>query len=142
MASVAVAILASGEQEFPAGSPEEAVQHYLRAVADRDTSTAVSFLSADLTDERCDDQHRDALGQRRDNDFRASLDEILERDRVTEVRIRITETYGDPPFDGGESTWDYIFELEQQDGEWRFVELPWPLWCRPQDLPRTPAAAG
>ena len=128
VASVLFAAFAGGEEEFPEGSPEAAVQSYLRAIADRDATAAVAFLSTDLT-ERCGEIPREAVVQRGDNRFRATLTETTTGDDTTRVEVEITEIYGDDPFGGSEYGSQQVFVLVQEDGEWRFDEVPWPLYC-------------
>lgn len=134
--SVVVAVLAGDEQDFPAGSPERTVQRYLRAIDDRDAQAAVALFSDDLAD-RCDlDQLRSNLRRGSDTDFRATLLESTERGDTTEVRVRLTEYYGDGPFDRGESRYDQVFVLEQSAEGWRFTEPPWRSFCPvARDLP-------
>jgi hypothetical protein len=128
IASTLVALLANGEQEFEPGTPEAAVQGYLRAVADSDATTALSYIADSVYDE-CADIPRDAILFRGNNDFRAVLrDTVSQREGVV-VEVEITESYGGGLF-GGESTWTTSFSLVRQaDGEWRFSEVPWPLYC-------------
>ena len=133
VAGAAIAIMVDSEQEFAADSPEWTVQRYLRAVSDRDATGALALLSAGL-EERCGGEPREAITRRRDRDLRVTLDETVETGDGTEVRVRITEFYGDPPFGGGESSHYQTFVLGREDGEWRFVEPPWPLYC-PRPLP-------
>lgn len=125
---VLVAALVDGEREFAPGTPEHTVQRYLRALADRDATTALALMSSDL-ETRCGTIPRETVTQRGEWRFRASLDETITRADVTEVHVRISETYGSPPFGGGESTWPHVFYLVQEEGEWRFNEVPWPLYC-------------
>jgi len=32
-----------------------------------------------------------------------------------------------------------VFELTQENGQWRFAEAPWPLYCAPKDARPVPA---
>lgn len=136
---VVVALVAGGAQSFPDGSPERAVQQYLEAVGDRDAGAALDFISPALLDE-CT-MPRDAITGRIDYRFRATLDETVTRadDRV-DVHVTITESFGDPPFGGGESSWPLVLELTNEEGEWRFTQVPWPLYCVPkaERVPATP----
>lgn len=129
--SAVVALLATGAQEFPEGSPERAVQDYLAAVADDDADRAFSFLSSELT-ERCGTLPRDAITWRSATSFRAVLDDTRTRETGVEVRVRMTEFYGGGPFGRNESTWTVNFQLIDEDGAWRFSEAPWPLHCPPR----------
>ena len=127
--SVAVAVIAGDEQDFPAGSAEGAVQRYLRAIDDRDAQTAVAFFSDDLT-ARCDmEPFRSSLRRGSNTDFRATLLDTTARGDTTEVRVRLTEYYGDGPFDRSESRYDQVFVLEQSAEGWRFTEPPWRSFC-------------
>ena len=140
--SVVAIVIGGDEQEFAAGTPEATVQGYLRAVIDRDASAAAGYLSADLI-ERCDDQRlRDAYRRPSDRDVRVTLVGTTEVGDVTEVRVRITEFRGNPPFGGDDFSHDEFFALRQEAGEWRIVDPPWPLFfCdEPRQLPR-PAPA-
>lgn len=135
VAGTLISVASDDEQDFAAGTPERAVQDYLRAIAERDVPAVEGFISAELHD-RCGDVPRDIV-QRNDYRFRAALEDTVVRADVTEIHVALTETYGSPPFGGGESTWTVIFELAQEDGAWRFTETPWPLYCA---KPRMPAA--
>lgn len=126
--STLVAVLANGEQAFEAGTPEAAVQGYLRAVADEDATLALSYIADSIYDE-CADIPRDAILFRGSNAFRATLLDTVSRREAVIVEVRITESYGGGLF-GSESTWTTSFELVRQtDGAWRFSEIPWPLYC-------------
>ncbi len=131
--SVLVAAFAGGEQEFPADSPEAAVQGYLRAIADEDSEAAFAFLSTELL-EGCGEIPREAVTQRGNGRFRAVLTDTVEREDTTEVVVDITEVYGDDPFGGGEYDFEQTFFLTRENGEWRFTEAPWPLYC-PNPVP-------
>lgn len=138
LVSAVVAMLASGVDEFPEGTPERAVQQYLAAVADRDATEAFTYLAPELVEE-CGTFPREPITQRGSSRFRAALEETVPHGDGVEVQVALTESYGDPPFDSGESTWTVTFRLEQRDGEWRFVEAPWPTYCaNPKPLPVVP----
>lgn len=135
LASVAVAQFVDREVEYEIGTPEGAVQAYLRAVTERDATTAHSFYSAELRDS-CDITHlRDSLRWESDN-FRATLSDVVSQGDTTEVRVSIVQTYGSGPFGRSESVFEQTFVLADIEGDWRFVEVPWPSWC-PE--PATPA---
>ncbi len=138
--SVVAMVAGGGEQEFDAGTAEGTVQRYLRAVIDRDTSAAREYLSAELLD-RCEEQRmRDSYRWSSDRDVRATLRGTAEVGDVTEVRIRITEFRGNPPFGSDEYSHDEFFSLRQEDGEWRIVVPPWPLnFCPEATAVDTPA---
>ena len=129
--AVVVALTVGDEQSFADGTPERTVQRYLEAVAERDASAALDFISPAVSDE-CGTIPRDAITSRRDARFRATLYETVPRDGRVDVHVTITESFGDAPFNGGESTWPLVLELTQEDGVWRFTQLPWPLYCTPK----------
>ena len=137
--SIVVAIVADGEQEFDAGTPEATAQGYLRALRDRDAAAAVGLFTSELRS-RCDaEQVRESY--RYGRDFRATIRGTHEGDSVTEVDVRITEQQGEPLFGSSEYRHDEIFVLEREDGEWRISEPPWPLFSCSRILPapRSPA---
>jgi len=126
--SVVVAVLGNREQEFDPGTPEAAVQDYLRAIAERDTTRAFSVISHAI-DEECAPFPSDAIIYGVADRFSARLKETVERGDRTEVRVALTESWGSGPFDSGESNWEHTFVLIYEDGQWRFDEVPWPLYC-------------
>ncbi len=132
-----VIVLLSEETEFAPGTPEAAVQTLLRAAENDDIETAYGMLSEDLQ-QKCklqqfiDDNNR--YGSYRETDFRATLRDtkLINGDAV--VRVQITEFYGGDPFDSSQYSRDWRFVLQQQDGDWRFAEYPWPYeYCREED---------
>ncbi|MDA0301722.1 MAG: hypothetical protein O2822_04275 [Chloroflexi bacterium] len=134
IAGILVTTFAGGEREYAPGTPERAVQDYLRAVSDRDATAAFAFFSPELL-ERCEPKPRESISSRGDSTIRATLDRSEVRDSTAEVRVRLTESYNtDSPFGSGESTFSQIYVLTRADGEWRFSEAPWPTYC-PQPIP-------
>ena len=128
---VVVGVLAAmrgGAQTYSTDSPEYAVQQYVRAVADRDATKAISYMSSDLQ-ARCDTLPRDAITNRGRSNVRATLQDVQRNGSTATVRVGITENFGSGPFDGGDSTQQVVFELRQQAGVWQFTDAPWPLYC-------------
>lgn len=123
-----LAAMRGGPQSYPADSPEYTVQQYVRAVADRDATKAISYMTSELRD-RCDTTPRDAITNRGRSNVRATLENVQRGDKTATVRVGITESYGSGPFDGGDSTQTVVFELVQQADGWRFTDAPWPLYC-------------
>ena len=69
--------------------------------------------------------------------IRATLDRALVRADTAEVRVRLTESYGnDSPFSSGQSSNNQTFTLKQTDGAWRLTDSPWPLYCPAPTPPR------
>jgi hypothetical protein len=127
--AVAATMVAGGERTFQEGTPERTVQRYLAAVADRDATAAASFLSTELA-QRCDSFVQDMITNRGSGTIRATLDETVLRDGgAVQVRVQLTEAYGGGPFDSGESARPVMFDLTQEDGNWRFTPAPWPMYC-------------
>jgi hypothetical protein len=129
---VAVA-LGTRAPSYPTDSAEYAVQQYVAAVADRDATKAIGYLSPEVV-ARCESIPRDAITNRGRSSIRATLLDVTRRDSVTVVRVRITESYGDAPFGGGESNMEQTFELTRGADGWRFAESPWPLYCPPKSV--------
>jgi hypothetical protein len=136
--STVVALAAGrGEEDFPPGTPEGTVQGYLRAVIDRDPERALDFLAPELLEDCDTDEYRRSIRnmiRSGDREVRASLLGTRQRDDVTEVEVRITESYGDGPFGRNEYSQEHFFVLDQVEGEWRFVEPPWPLYACPKPV--------
>lgn len=127
IASIVLA-LTSKETEFAPGAPERAVQNFLRAAEDDDIETAYGMLSADLQG-KCELKSFVDGGRyysADDRDIRATLRETNLIDDITFVNVRITEFYGGGPFDIGESSHERRFALQQEGGEWKFTDYPWP----------------
>lgn len=118
---------------LPAGSPEATVQRYLQAVADGDRDAALEAYTPQLR-ERCEEEpaaHRPPFPDERMS-FDADLLETREVDGDTvEVRVRITEYSGEPPFSG--SGWDHTeaFRVRRVDGAWGLDEAHWPYHLCP-----------
>ncbi|MEK9659391.1 MAG: hypothetical protein VW450_05550 [Chloroflexota bacterium] len=129
LVSVLVSVLAGGRgpAALEPGSPEEAVQRYLLAIKERDYAAAYALLGPDLT-EAC--TLSDFLANARYDtmqDFRVQLDESQIVDVThANVWVRITQFYGNPPFDLSESTFTTTFLLERVAGAWVLAEAPWP----------------
>lgn len=141
LVGIAVTLVAGGAETYPDGTPERTVQDYLRAISDRDATTANSFLAADLA-ERCAPYHRDLITNRSGTALRATLDRATVRGETADVRVRITETNGSGPFGSDESYQNVVFNLARTDGQWRITEPAWPLYCPPEARgPAVPAPA-
>jgi len=133
---IAVTMLAGGERKYAEGTPERTVQDYLRAVSDRDATLAMTFLTTDAA-KQCDAASRRGISDRGSNTIRATLDRALVRADTAEVRVRLTESYGnDSPFSSGQSSNNQTFTLKQTDGTWRLTDSPWPLYCPAPTPPR------
>ena len=128
IASIVLA-LTSRESEFAPGTPERAVQDLLRAAENDDIETAYRMLSAELQ-EKCELKNFADGGRYRsgdDRDIRAALRDTRLVGGITFVSVRVTRYRGSGPFDSGESSYDRRFALQQEEGEWKFTEYPWPF---------------
>lgn len=129
IASVAVALL-RGESELDAGSPEAAVQRYIRALTARDFDGVYSMWAPEIQ-ERCAVEEV-AVGRRYDYDLetleeaRVALDDVEEVGDLTNVRVKATYTSGGM-FVPSQYTNRMTFSLRQYDGDWRIVHHydPW-----------------
>jgi len=130
-AAAAVASIRGGEDELPEGTPGRVVQLYLRAVEDHDATKAYSYLSPELA-ERCRQFPKEVITRRGDTSIRATLDETRIEGPTATVRVELTETFDNSPFGQSDPRQTIVFELEQVNGEWRFSESPWLLYCPPK----------
>ena len=130
VASVVVAVL-EREEPFEAGTAEAAVQGLLRAVEEDELETAYGLLSAELREECSAAQifgqpfvYRDQF-----NENRITLEqEPRQIGEDTIVTVRVSSFHRDGPFGGSENSFIQRYALRQMEGEWRFVEYPWPLF--------------
>ena len=138
ISSVAVGLLSRSQPVslLPEATPGGTVQRYLLAIENGETRQAYDYLSADLQEKCTFEYFRDtARGYNRIDsndarDTRISLESEKTVDNATEVQIRITESYVSAPFDVNEYSHSEVFLLEQLDGNWKFVDEPWPMtWC-------------
>ena len=139
LASIVVAVL-QNEAEFAPGSPEAAVQAYLRALDEDDFQAVRDALSPELR-ERCSIKDMFGgryVGQRRSvlEDKRITFEGARKLDDITFVTVRIVELRSDGLFGPSGFDYDETFALEQFDGLWKFSENPWPrfdcAWPTPE----------
>lgn len=148
IAAIVVALL-EREEPLPEGTPEAAVQRFLKAVEDDDFKGAYGFLSSEL---KQDCSVEDFFGRVGPLDTRLKNDRItLERttplDGTTLVTVRITRFRGSGLFGASESSFEQSYTLRQEEGEWKFTGYPWPFFncgpfkpepARPPQPPRPP----
>lgn len=137
--SVAFA-LRERETPFQPGTPQAAVQDYLKALEASEYEIAYNFLSTDLKKDCTLEDFAGVFPPRpnelRDN--RITLEDTRTVGNNTIVTVRITQFYGSGPFGTSESSWQNSFSLRQEDGQWRFTEYPWPHNYRCPNKPVTP----
>ena len=136
VASVVAALLQS-EAEFAPGSPEAAVQAYLRALDGDDFQAAYETLSPELQS-RC--SIKDMFGgiessRWRTRDRRMTLEDTRTLDDTTFVSVRIAGFRGGDLFGPSEYSFEENFALRQFDGRWRFTQDPWPRFHCARNTP-------
>ena len=129
IASIVVALLEK-EEPLPQGTPEAAVQAFLRALGDEDLETAYNLLSGKL---KQDCTLSEFFGMSRYEEGRLKEDRIvLEGTRMVDdtafVTVRVTRVHSPGLFGPSEASFEPRFVLRQEDGEWRFSEYPWPFF--------------
>lgn len=135
--SVVVALLDEAEP-LPEGTPEAAVQRYLKATGDQEYKLAYSLLSATLQEQCTLEQFYGGspAPESRLGDNRITLEETKTIDDTAFVTVRVAQLRGGGPFGTQESSFEHRFTLRQEIGEWRFAEYPWPYFrCGPFKVP-------
>jgi hypothetical protein len=134
--SIVLALLRS-DAEFPAGSPEAAVQTYLRALQDDDFSTAHNLFSADLRAEcSLDDFVSGSVYYKREiANQRVVLESTTTLNESVAVTTRISRVSDSGPFGVSEYSASQVFTLRQEDGGWRFTKQPWPFFGCDRPIP-------
>jgi len=136
--AVVAAVLTSNTRPDlrPEDTPEGVVQRYVQALMDNDMDMAYTYLSSDLQ-ESCalsDWQWQARLPYRLD-ESQVLLKEVIDyADGDAGVTVTITRIRGPEPFDltPQVSSFDQSFRLEtQDDGAWRFSQMPWPVFRCP-----------
>ena len=126
-ASVIVA-LARGESEFERGSPELAVQRYLKALADGDFETAESLWSPDLREDCSFEEFLLNVkgGLERLSGARVTLDDVQTVGETTIVSVRVVRTTGGGLFGPSETMRSYDYTVRRFEEDWRIVDHTWP----------------
>ena len=126
-ASVIVA-LARGESEFDPGSPELAVQKYLKALVESDFETAESLWSPELREDCSFEDF--LLNSKRGlgllSGARITLDDVQTVGETTIVSIRVVRTTGGGIFGPSERVSSYDYTVRKFDGDWRIIGHTWP----------------
>ncbi len=142
VASVVAAVMRN-ETEFAPGSPEAAVQNYLRALDEDDFQAAHDALSPELRD-ACSIE--DIFGGNRSgwwrlHDKQVTLEGARTFDATTFVSVRIAELRSGGLFGPSEYSFEETFTLRQSDGLWKFSENPWPYFDCARPSPEPPRTA-
>jgi hypothetical protein len=112
----------------PSASPERVVQRYLQAVADGDLAAIRDTYTPALR-QRCTASETTMRPVFPDDSmsFEAHLISTREVEQDTvEVRVRITEYSGDPPFGGGGYDHTEVFVVEATNDGWGLAQAVWP----------------
>ena len=143
VASIVVAILQK-EAEFAPGSPESAVQAYLRALDEDDFQAVHDALSPELR-EKCSIEAMFGdidIHSWRPEDKRITLEGARTLNDITFVEIRIVELRGGGPFGPSRHAFETTFALQQFDGEWKLSQNPLPYFrCARSIATPTPVTA-
>ena len=144
VASVVAALLQK-EAEFETGSPEAAVQAYLRVLDEDDFQAAYQSLSPELQD-RCsiEDMFGDMdIHSWRPEGKRITLEEVRTLNDTTFVEIRIAGFRDSGMFGPSEYDFSESFALQMFDGEWKLSQNPLPHFQCARSIPTpTPSTPG
>lgn len=126
---VVVALL-GGEQVLEEGTPERAVQDYLRAVSDEDYAAVHASLSKD---EFPDCKVEDLVSQgfrsgKTVRDQRITLEDTQIVNDTAIVTVGVTRFSSEGPFGSTERSHNQTYSLRQEEGGWKFVKYPWPYF--------------
>ena len=121
------------EQPLAEGSPEAAVQGFLRASESGETQIAYDFLSNELKSE-CSLQSFGgrAFERNRIEDSRIVLDKSEIIDTIAFVTVQVTQFNGNGPFGSSESTHSEQFRLTKEANDWKLSQYSFPYYsCGP-----------
>jgi hypothetical protein len=119
------------EQSFEDGTPEKAVQDFLKAYTAEDFGRVYDLWAEELRSDCSRDEYiEQSVGSgRRLSDSRVRLTDteyVGEDGQRAVVLARETRVTGDGPFSTSESSIRQRYTLALEQGEWRFTEVPWP----------------
>ena len=133
--AVVIALVAGGGGRLLSGeSPEGVVQRFLLAVEAGDYGKAYDYLGAKLKDECTYDDFLDRSSRERIEEIQATLVRTEAFGDRTEVVISITRFRASgpflAPFDSPTRSHQQRYLLLQEEGQWLFSQMPWPVyWC-------------
>ena len=128
VASIVVAIL-EGEESFAEGTPEAAVQSFLRAVEADDFELAYGLLLEELREDCTVEEFAAGninVGERM-KDSRVTLEGTTTVKDTVFVSVLVSRFRTNEPFGTSESSFKQRFSLRQDADQWRFTEYPWPF---------------
>ena len=139
---VAIVIgLLDRQEALEEGTPQRAVQVFLKAAGEQDYQAMHDSLIGGLREE-CTLERLVAGGFKSDRtvrDSQVSLEKVDMLDGTAVVTTRVTRFTSDGPF--GSSGFSHLqtYTLRQESGEWRFTQYPWPYFgCGPPGFPIRP----
>ncbi len=145
---LAIAVLVVGlvaarkEKVLPEGSPEGVVQSFLLAVQDGDYKKEYDYLGSNLKARCAYDRFLEQRPGGQIEEIQATLTGTRNFDGQVGVKILVTRfrTSGPflAPFDNLASSQPGSYILAQEDGQWRFAQMPWPLYWCPGPAPTKP----
>ena len=110
------------------------MQHFLLAVEAGDYVEAYDYLGAKLKEGCTYDNFLRQSSRERIEEIQATLVRTEAFDDRTEVTISITRFRASgpflAPFDSPTSSHQQRYLLRQEEGQWLFSQIPWPVyWC-------------
>ncbi len=136
-------VLARGQEKLlPASDPEGIVQRFLLAMKAKQYTEAYGYFSAKLQ-KNC--AYDDFLAQRFQGEIeemQVSLQDKNTFDSQAAVTISVTQfrTSGPflGPFENPTGSFKQTYMLLQEDSQWRFSQIPWPVYWCPTPTPVKP----
>lgn len=119
---VVVALAIRGTTEYPAGSPERALQDYLNAALEGDKDDVALTITEEFS-RRCLNEE-DAFGDLSSIGF--ELDSIKVDGDIAVVEATTRRSSSGDPFDSSYRTGEADFSLRRVDGQWLVDEASWP----------------
>ena len=114
------------EAQFDPGTPEATAQAYFVALFDGDDRGAHALLTPELR-ERC------GISRLREawipDNSRVVLADTWSDGSTADVRLRLTETTTNLPFEVSESSFEVTLTMTRSGDDWRISEVPWPMYA-------------
>ncbi|MEN8238001.1 MAG: hypothetical protein ABFR53_02240 [Actinomycetota bacterium] len=127
LVAVAVVIALQPPEVLDPATPEGTAQGYFQALHDRDGDLITTYLTDDLAD-RCDSSRYLEEFWRFDDRIASGVSIVstdIDGDEAR-MRVTITVTYGDGPFNAGSETIDETLVMQRHGDVWLISEPPWP----------------
>jgi hypothetical protein len=120
---VAVAFALQPPKQFDPNTPEGTAQGYFQAINDGDLDLAQTFMTAELR-AACDGEWW--FYERGPASRVVITDTSIEAD-TARVKVDITVSYGEGPFDGGSYDEDETLTMERKRDFWLISKPTWPM---------------